>query len=135
MIDRARTLAARAGRAAEYLVATAESLPFEDDAFDVVVSRLVFHHLPGDLKTRALGEMARVLQAGRTAARRRHGLADGARARITSSPTSWAPIRTPGTLLERLVCDAGFTQLTSGRLMHGMLAGVAARSPERGAQE
>ena len=57
-------LAARAGARAEYQVASAESLPFEDGSFDVAVSRLVLHHLPGDLKLRALREMRRVLRPG-----------------------------------------------------------------------
>ena len=95
MIARARTLAARARSEAEYRVATAEALPFDDDAFDVVVSRLVFHHLAAHLL--------------------------GAHPHTGAAP-------------EKLVAGAGFTQLTSGRLMYGMLAGVAARSPERSPQ-
>ena len=51
--DRPRPHAGGArGARAEYLVASAESLPFEDGSFDVAVSRLVLHHLPGDLKLR-----------------------------------------------------------------------------------
>jgi len=33
-----------------------------DATFDVVMSRLVVHHLPGDLKRRGLAEMRRVLK-------------------------------------------------------------------------
>jgi demethylmenaquinone methyltransferase/2-methoxy-6-polyprenyl-1,4-benzoquinol methylase/phosphoethanolamine N-methyltransferase len=134
MIDRARELAARRGSQAEYLVASAESLPFEDDSFDVVVSRLVFHHLPGDVKTQALGEMARVLKpAGRllvvdlaspTARGAHHIVAH----LLGTNPDT-------GAVLEELVSGAGFKRLTHGRLMHGMLAGVAARSPGPGAEE
>ena len=42
----------------------AESLSFEDGAFDAVVSSLFFHHVPLDLKRRALSEAFRVLRPG-----------------------------------------------------------------------
>jgi len=133
MIDRARTLAARGRSEVEYLVATAESLPFDDDAFDVVVSRLVFHHLPGDVKEQALSEIARVLKPGgrlliadfaSPAAKRAHHIAAHL---LGNHPAA-------GATLGKQISDAGFTQITSGRLMHGILAGVAARTPERSAQ-
>ncbi len=133
MIDRARTLATRGRSDVEYLAATAESLPFDDDTFDVVVSRLVFHHLPGDVKKQALSEIARVLRPGgrlliadfaSPAAKRAH--------HVVAHLLGNHPVA--GATLEKQISDAGFTQLTSGRLMHGMLAGVAARTPERSAQ-
>ena len=133
MIDRARTLAARGPSEAEYLVATAESLPFDDDAFDVVVSRLVFHHLPDDVKKQALSEIARVLRPGG-----RLLVADFASPAAKSAHHIVAHLLgnhpAAGATLEKQISDAGFTQLTSGRLMHGVLAGVAARTPERSAQ-
>jgi ubiquinone/menaquinone biosynthesis C-methylase UbiE len=134
MIDRARMLAARQQSRAEYLVATAQSLPFEDDSFDVVVSRLVFHHLAGDVKTQALAEMARVLRPGgrllvadfaSPAAKHAHSLVAHL---LGTRPDTGAD-------LGALVQNAGFTQLTSGRLRHGMLAGVAARNPDSSAKE
>ena len=42
----------------------AESLKFEDGAFDAVVSSLFFHHVPLDLKAEALSEALRVLRPG-----------------------------------------------------------------------
>ena len=42
-------------------MAAAENLPFEDGAFDAVVSSLFFHHVDLDLKTKALSEARRVL--------------------------------------------------------------------------
>ncbi len=45
-------------------VAAAEELPFENDSFDAVVSSLFFHHVPLDLKEKALREAWRVLRPG-----------------------------------------------------------------------
>jgi ubiquinone/menaquinone biosynthesis C-methylase UbiE len=42
--------------------AGAERLPFSPASFDVVVSTLVFHHLPTEIKKQALTEIYRVLQ-------------------------------------------------------------------------
>ena len=47
---------------AEYVPAEAEHLPFEDNSFDIVVSRLAFHHF-ADTEA-AMREMCRVLKTG-----------------------------------------------------------------------
>ena len=66
MINMARKLAERAGVAAKFEVGLAEKMPFPDGSFDVVLNRLMMHHLPGDLKLRGLAEMRRVLKPGGT---------------------------------------------------------------------
>jgi ubiquinone/menaquinone biosynthesis C-methylase UbiE len=45
-------------------VMAAESLSYEDDSFDAVVSSLFFHHVQLDLKGKALSEAFRVLRPG-----------------------------------------------------------------------
>ena|SRR3989344_915055 len=40
----------------------AENLPFPEKSFDVVVSTLIFHHLPTEIKRKALLEINRVLK-------------------------------------------------------------------------
>jgi ubiquinone/menaquinone biosynthesis C-methylase UbiE len=62
MIQVARQKAARAGLDIDYRVASIEALPFPDASVDVVLSSLMMHHLPADLKARGLAEVKRVLK-------------------------------------------------------------------------
>ena len=64
MIDVARKNAALKKSRAEFRVATIENLPFEDSSFDCVLSSLMIHHLPPDLKLTGLTEVYRVLKPG-----------------------------------------------------------------------
>ena len=54
----------RASAACRFEAMAAESLDFYNGTFDAVVSSLFFHHVPLDLKTRALAEAFRVLRPG-----------------------------------------------------------------------
>ena len=64
MITVAREKAARGNLDIDYRVAGVEALPFADATFDVVLSSLMMHHLPEDLKARALAEIRWVLKPG-----------------------------------------------------------------------
>ncbi|NTW03563.1 MAG: class I SAM-dependent methyltransferase [Oscillochloris sp.] len=64
MVALAKREATRRGIKAHFQLGVAEALPFPNGMFDRVVSRLVIHHLPGDLKARTFGEMRRVLKPG-----------------------------------------------------------------------
>ena len=64
MIARARQKAQRRHLPIEFRVEHAETLSFPDHRFDVVVSSLVFHALPGSLKLSVLTTIARVLKEG-----------------------------------------------------------------------
>ena len=61
MISRARSKAAKAGAAVQFDVGVIEALDIPDQSIDVVLSTLMFHHLPPDIQTAGLAEIRRVL--------------------------------------------------------------------------
>jgi demethylmenaquinone methyltransferase/2-methoxy-6-polyprenyl-1,4-benzoquinol methylase/phosphoethanolamine N-methyltransferase len=64
MIDVARKKAKRSGSETVFEVGLIEKIAYSDATFDVVISRLVIHHLPDDLKRRGIAEIFRVLKPG-----------------------------------------------------------------------
>jgi ubiquinone/menaquinone biosynthesis C-methylase UbiE len=64
MIARATKKARRAGAEIEFRTGMAEALPYGDATFDVVLSTLMLHHLPRDLRGRFAHEIRRVLKPG-----------------------------------------------------------------------
>ncbi len=63
-IELARIKAKRIGSETIFDVGLIEKIPYPDVTFDVVISRLVIHHLPDDLKQSAIAEIFRVLKPG-----------------------------------------------------------------------
>lgn len=131
MIVVARQKAARAGLDIDYRVAAAESLPFADAVFDVVLASLMLHHLPADLRPSALAAVRRVLKPGG-----RLVVVDFRR------PTSGLGRMAPAWLLHRssgghalqdlppLLRGAGFGEIETGEAGAGYLAFVRARRSE-----
>jgi predicted TPR repeat methyltransferase len=64
MIARARAKSARSGLPVTFEFATAQSLPFPDAMFDVVLCTLALHHLSEDARGAAIAEMRRVVKPG-----------------------------------------------------------------------
>jgi ubiquinone/menaquinone biosynthesis C-methylase UbiE len=64
MIRRASRKASKAGTDVAFQTALVEYLPFCDGTFDVVLSTLMLHHLPGTLRSQCAAEVRRVLKPG-----------------------------------------------------------------------
>ncbi|HSR13448.1 MAG TPA: class I SAM-dependent methyltransferase [Thermodesulfobacteriota bacterium] len=130
MIERARRNAVKAGKDVDFRVGLAEALPFPEKSFNLVVSQLVMHHLPGDLKTRVFREMARVVKPqGRCLIvdfeppkskllRSLLRLVDGHGMMETD-------VRGYGAMME----EAGFTEIEAGPTRHPMLAFIRGEIP------
>jgi ubiquinone/menaquinone biosynthesis C-methylase UbiE len=64
MIARARKKTEKAGLAVDFRKASIEALPFQDRQVDVVLSTLMLHHLPRQVRENGLYEIRRVLKPG-----------------------------------------------------------------------
>ena len=128
MMEVARRNALKAGVDVDFQVGLAEAIPFPNGMFDMVVSQLAIHHLPGDLKQRAFTEMSRVLKP------------DGRCLIIDFEP----PKTVPGRFLARVVLgsvmmqtdvrdysalleEAGFNNVETGQTQYRMLSFVRGR--------
>jgi ubiquinone/menaquinone biosynthesis C-methylase UbiE len=131
MIALARRNAARAGVEVRFEVGVIEALPYPDDHFDVVLSSLMLHHLPDDLKRRGLAEIRRVLtSAGRFVAvdfgaTPRHGL--GHVLCVLGLRTGWDHAERLRTMLG----EGGFEAMEMGPAGQRGLAFVRGRKPGR----
>jgi demethylmenaquinone methyltransferase/2-methoxy-6-polyprenyl-1,4-benzoquinol methylase/phosphoethanolamine N-methyltransferase len=65
MLETARRKAAKAGLDVKFQAGRIEEIPFPDGQFDLVLSSLMMHHVPGDdAKQKGIGEILRVLKPG-----------------------------------------------------------------------
>lgn len=62
ILDIAQKKIKKAGVEVELIKAYGEHLPFNSASFDVVVSTLVFHHLPSEIKIQTIKEAYRILK-------------------------------------------------------------------------
>jgi ubiquinone/menaquinone biosynthesis C-methylase UbiE len=119
-IDAAPEMVEYAGRRARrmanlrFQAGAAESLPFDDGSFDVVVSSLMMHHLPDELRPRAAHEMRRVLRSGGTLLVADYQPAPGRLSRIHAALGAGRAMERRVSPLEPLVAEAGFTEPRSG---------------------
>jgi len=148
MIDVAARKAARARRRpinVEFSVEAVEALSFPDGTFDVVLSSLMMHHLPGDLKAQALAEIRRVLRpGGRLVVVDMQPSNTATGGKLSGGPLLWVHRRSgrqEGTILApssagsglsylaALAQEAGLTAVESGPTSHTLIGYLTAHTP------
>jgi ubiquinone/menaquinone biosynthesis C-methylase UbiE len=92
----------------------AESLAFPDASYDVVVSSLMLHHLPDELRLQAVREMRRVLNPGGTLLLADFSIPRRGAWRVIASMTGHNAMQRRVSPMEPLVAQAAFTDLRSG---------------------
>jgi ubiquinone/menaquinone biosynthesis C-methylase UbiE len=129
MIARARRKAAKAGVDVDFRVAVAESLPFPDGRFDVVMSTLMLHHLPRKTRQQCAGEIRRVLRSGGRLLAVDFGRGNGRGLLAHFHRHGHVEVRDIVTLLER----AGLTAVGTGAVgmdnLNYVLAEASTREP------
>ena len=62
MIKKARTKASKYNLEIDFRIASVDNIPYPDNHFNIVISSLMFHHLPIEIKEKGLKEIYRVLK-------------------------------------------------------------------------
>ncbi len=132
MIDVARKKAMRTGSDVVFEVGLVEKIPFPDATFDVVVSRLVIHHLPDDLKRKAFAEIYRVLKPdGHFLVADFKPPANPILSHVTSAIVGQHMMQTDVSIIPSLFSAAGFVEVSSGPTRSAILAYVSGKKPLR----
>lgn len=130
MIQAARKKAERRGVEVDFRVGLIERIAYPEGTFDVIVSRLVIHHLPEDLKRKGFAEVFRVLRPGGLFLLADfHPPANRLLARVVSALVGHAMMQTDVRDIPPMLAEAGFVQVASGPMRAGFLAFVRGRKP------
>jgi ubiquinone/menaquinone biosynthesis C-methylase UbiE len=131
MINVARKKAKQSGADVVFDLGLIEKLPFAEATFDVVISRLVVHHLPDELKRQAFAEIFRVLKPG--------GVIFLADFKLPTNPilahlTSLfvghpMMVQSSVASLSPMLSQAGFNNITSGPTRSAFLGFVRGQKP------
>ena len=130
MIAEARKKARQSGMDAAFEVGLIEQMPYPDRAFDVVISRLVIHHLPGELKRRGFTEILRVLKpGGRFFAADFRPPTNPILAHLILVLVSHRMMQSRIEEVPPLLAEAGFVEVASGRTRSALLGFVRGKRP------
>jgi ubiquinone/menaquinone biosynthesis C-methylase UbiE len=130
MIAVARRKAARARLQIDFRVAGIEALPFPDASVDVVLSSLMMHHLPADLKRTGLSEVRRVLKPGGRLVIVDFGKRQGLLSHLVLSAIVHHPSEHTVEELVPVLDTAGFNDFRTGELGMMSLGFVTARAAD-----
>lgn len=131
MVEFATRKASKAGVDVDIRAGVVEALPFADATFAVVLSSLMLHHLPEEVKRKGFAEIARVLRpGGRFFA---VDFATGSPGRLhrlvgrlfghTTGHTGQADLESA----KQMLVSAGFRDVTDGRMKFKSLVFLSAR--------
>jgi len=131
MVLRADEKARKVGAKVLFKNGLAEALPFSDGQFDVVLSTVMLHHLPGKARLQCANEMRRVLKpTGRVLAVDFEGFSDQKRSLISHFHRPHGHVRVQD--IVGLLTQAGLSAVESGpvgiRDLQFVLAQPACRS-------
>jgi ubiquinone/menaquinone biosynthesis C-methylase UbiE len=130
MIEVAKKKAVRSGSGTVFDVGLIEKIAFPDNTFDAVISRLVMHHLPDDLKRQGFAEIFRVLKPGGC-----FFLADfnppsnPILAHVTSALIGPTMMQSTVWSIPSMLKEAGFVDVASGSTRSMFLAFVSGKKP------
>jgi len=130
MIELAQKKAKRLGSETIFEVGLIEKLAYPDNTFDTVISRLVIHHLPDDLKRIAFTEILRVLKAdGHLLVADFNPPKNPLLNHITSALVGAHMMETNVWSIPQMLMDAGFVEVSSGLTRSAFLAYVYGKKP------
>jgi demethylmenaquinone methyltransferase/2-methoxy-6-polyprenyl-1,4-benzoquinol methylase/phosphoethanolamine N-methyltransferase len=130
MIEVARKKAQRAGLEVTFEVGLIEKIPFPEASFEVVINRLMVHHLPEDLKRQGFAEIFRVLKpGGRLLIADFNPPTNPILGHLALALVGHGMMQTSVLNLPAMLSSAGFSQVTSGPTRSAFLAFVRGDKP------
>ncbi len=130
MIEAAQAKAVQSGLEAVFEIGLIENIPYPEATFDIVMNRLVMHHLPDDLKRKGMAEILRVLKPG--------GLffiadfnppANPFLTHVLLALVGHRMMQSNVRALPTMLKEAGFVEVASGPTRSAVLAFVSGRKP------